>query len=185
VKTGFPLLVAVFLVLGVGGGAAFGGGVLYGRNSRTAKVTPPAAAGGAAALAAAGNAGAGAGGATTGGTPAAGGRGGLGGTAGAVDSLNGNVLMVRTQTGTTSTVNLTASTRILATLDATRDDLKPGTNVTVIGQADQSGTINATAVTITPSSINGGIAGTPGAAGQGTPGIRSGRSATPAAGATP
>ncbi|HEY8837571.1 MAG TPA: hypothetical protein VIO16_07825, partial [Dehalococcoidia bacterium] len=130
-------------------------------------------------------AGPGAGGATTGGTPAAGGRGGLGGTAGAVDSLNGNVLTVRTQTGTTSTVNLTASTRILATLDATRDDLKPGANVTVIGQADQSGTINATAVTITPSGINGGIAGTPGAAGQGTPGIRSGRSATPAAGATP
>jgi hypothetical protein len=109
----------------------------------------------------------------------------LGGTAGAVDSLNGNVLTVRTQTGTTSTVNLTASTRILSTLDATRNDLKPGTNVTVIGQADQSGTINATAVTITPSGINGGIAGTPGAAGQGTPGARGGRSATPAAGATP
>ena len=176
-KTGFPLLVAVFLVLGVGGGTAFGGGVLYGRNSPPkAKVTPPAAAG---------NAGAGAGGATTGGTPAAGGRGGSGGTAGAVDSLNGNVLTVRTQTGTTSTVNLTASTRILTTLDATRDDLKPGTNVTVIGQADQSGTINAAAVTITPSGINGGIAGTPGATGQGTPGTRSGRSATPAAGATP
>ncbi len=181
-KAGFPLLVVIFLVVGVGGGAAFGGGVLYGRNSA------PQAKSAATSAPAPGSANPVAQGVTATGTPAAGGqaqRGSIGGTAGAIDSLSGNTLTVRTQQGTLTTVNLTADTRLLMTGVATRDDLKTGTTVTVIGgQPDSNGVITANSVTITPPGLNPlaqGTASAGGAGGQrgGSPGPRGTPTRTP------
>ncbi len=174
-RAGFGLLVVIFLLIGVGGGAAFGGGVLYGRNTapkaKAAATTAPAAPGSAAALAQ------GVAGAV--GTPGAGGRGqgGGGGTAGSIDTVSGNTLTVRTQQGATTTVNLSADTRILTTAAATRDDLKPGSTVTVLGQPDAGGAITATTITIVPSGL---VPAAQGGA-QGTPGGGRGQGARPAA----
>lgn len=178
-RAGFGLLVVLFLLIGVGGGAAFGGGVLYGRNTAPkakAALTTAAAAPGSAAPVSQNVAGGG-------GTPAAGGRGqggggGAGGTAGAIDSVSGSTLTVRTLQGASTTVTLSADTRILTTTAATRDDLKPGSTVTVLGQPDAAGAIAATSITIIPS----GLSSAPqGGGGQGTPGGQRGQGARPSA----
>jgi len=186
-KLSFPALVLTFLILGIGAGTAFGGGVLYGRN------TAPVRAAAATAAAAGGQTQALSGGAS--GTPSAGGQrgsvgAGSGGTAGAVDSISGNTLNVRTQVGTLVAVSLAPDTRVITTTQGTVADLKPGTLVTVIGQPDSSGAIPATAISINTTGINplgpaaaAGGAGGQGASGGGTPrgGGAPGGRATPAA----
>jgi hypothetical protein len=140
VRGGFSLLVLVALIIGVAGGVAFGGGVLYGRTTAlTPKATAVVAARPAATpTSAPGGAGGGRGG------------GGGGGLQGAIDSVNGNTLAVRTQQGTLTKVNLGSTTRINTTAPASSVDLKPGTIVTIAGQPDDAGTIGATEITITP-----------------------------------
>ncbi|MHB8577952.1 MAG: hypothetical protein ACYDCQ_21790 [Dehalococcoidia bacterium] len=146
-KMTFPVLALLVLLVGAGGGIAFGGGVLYGRGSApqskaatsAAAVVPAGAAPSALAV-------------VRGGTPGAGGAGrgggGGGGTGGAVDSISGTTLTVRTQQGTLQTVNLMPDTRVLATTSVATSDLKPGTPVLVIGQPDANGAINATTITL-------------------------------------
>ncbi len=181
-RAGFPLLVVIFLIIGVGGGVAFGGGVVYGRNSapqsKAASTSAPAAGSANPVTQAV------VGGGSPGTAGTQGQRGNIGGTAGAIDSLSGNTLTVRTQQGTLTTVNLTADTRLLTTTVATRDDLKTGATVTVIGAPpDQNGVITANSVTITPPGLNPQAQGTASAGGQGGAGGQ--RGGTPAARRTP
>jgi hypothetical protein len=187
VKRGFPALVLGFLALGVLGGVAFGGGVLYGRSnapvSKATAVAAAPAAGSATALAAAGGrtpgpgAGGGAAGGAGGGGAAAAGGIGAGFTAGAISSINGNTLVLTTATGATTNVQLSPSTRVETTVAGTTADLKPGSVICVQGSND-AGVVTANTVSIAPScasllistAAGGGAGGQRGgAAGTGTP----------------
>jgi hypothetical protein len=157
VKVGFGALVLAFLVLGVLGGVAFGGGVLYGRQTApqpkvTAAAAPAAGVGGATGL-----------GAAAGASPAAGGRGGAGGgggagglgagnfTAGAVDSINGDTIVLRTATGTTQNVQLNPATKVETTVSGSTSDLKPGAVVCIQGTPNDSGQLTALTIDVAPS----------------------------------
>lgn len=78
----------------------------------------------------------------------AGGRGFFGGgVVGQVKSVEGDVLTISTPQSVV-TVNLSASTRIAKTSEATPQDLQTGAQVMVSGQRDNNGNINATQVLI-------------------------------------
>jgi len=210
VRSRFSSLIFAVLIAGIAVGAAFGGGILYGRNTapvpKTASAAAaPAAAGGgaagggaAAAAAAGGGAGAAGGfggaGARAAGTPGAGsfggGRGGGGGLIGAISKVSGNTIDVTTAQGTVVPVQIAPDTRILTSAEGTLADLKPGVIVTVVGQADATGTVPAMVVQIQPIGPGQPGAGTPRAGaggGQGAGGGRGGQGgrATPAPTATP
>ena len=194
-KAGFPALVLGFLALGVLGGIAFGGGVLYGRQSAPAAKAATAAAAPVAA------------GATGAGTPAAGGgRGGGGGnggagggafnpanfSAGAIDSINGSTVVIRTAAGITSNVLLTPATRVETTVQGASSDLKAGSVVCIQGTPNEAGVLTATTIDIAPTCATltitgGGNTGSAGAgaagggarpSGSGTPGARASATAT-------
>jgi hypothetical protein len=154
VRVGFPALVLAFLLLGLGGGVAFGGGVLYGRNTapqpKATATAAAAAAGGATPVNAVGG-GAGAGGGAGqagggGGGGAAAARGGA--TAGTIDSVNGTALAVRTLTGAMQTVNVSQDTKIVTGNSGGQSDLKSGMAVQVTGQPNQDGSIDANFVLV-------------------------------------
>ena len=178
-KTGFGTFIIAVLVVGVFVGAAFAGGVLYGRNTApTPKTTTSASAagaggGGAAAAAAAGGGGAtggggaggggggGGGGAAAAGTPGAGPRGAAAaagqasgqtgnGVVGAIESVSGNTVTVRNAQGVAVPVNVTSDTRVLTSQQGAVADLKPGQIVTVVGAPDSSGNLAATGIQIQP-----------------------------------
>lgn len=192
VRPRFTNLIIAVLIAGVAVGAAFGGGILYGRNTaptpKTASAAPSTggtAAGGAGAAAA----GAGGGGARAAGTPAAGGRGGsggFGGLIGAISKVSGNTIDVTTAQGTVVPVQIAPDTRILTSTEGTVADLKPGLIVTVVGQADATGTVPASAIQIQPIGPGQPGPGQPGAtpragAGQGGQGNRGGQGGRPTA----
>lgn len=72
---------------------------------------------------------------------------GMGGTMGEVKSIKGNVLTISTAQDVT-TVNLTEDTMIVKSVEGTADDLQTGMRVTVTGETDKDGKINASQVTI-------------------------------------
>lgn len=173
----FRWLLLTTAVFGLGLGLAFGGGVLYGRN--TAKAAPAAAvvtvpAGGGAAFGGggAGAAGtAGAGGAQAGGQGGGQQRGGAGGglTAGVIEKIEGNTITLRTQQGSAS-VAFTSDTTVRQTVGAQAADLKTGQTVTVTGAAGSDGKVNAQSITIAPAGAGtGGQGGGPGGQGGAAP----------------
>ncbi|MFN8558931.1 MAG: hypothetical protein U0531_16860 [Dehalococcoidia bacterium] len=144
----FGTLMAATLVFGLGLGAAFGGGVFYGRRTATPPPTPaPATASG---IPGGGFPGAGA----TGG--AAAGAGGAGGapTVGVIDKIEGSKVTLRTQSGM-ATINLAADTQIRQQTPAQTTDLKAGQSVTVTGAAGADGAIQARSLTINPAGQGG------------------------------
>ena len=148
----FKFLLIGIIVLGLGVGAAFGAGTAYGRGSAPKAATSAATASqgrtgqsttdstGAAAFAAAG------------GRPAA---------FGTVESVSGNSIAVKTQSGTT-TVKTDDKTTIRKTVTGTLDDLTAGTSVVVTGDAGADGSVTATSISINPETMQlrqGGQAG--------------------------
>jgi|SRR5579875_483042 len=177
-KIGFgPLLIAA-LVAGLIGGIAFGGGVLYGRITAPQPVQAQTASSSAtrAGTTTANNA-------AAAGTPSVGrGRGagggsfpgGAGGNAlqGAIASVNGSTLTIRTAQGVEQQVQITPQTQISMLQPAGLADLIPGTVILAQGQANDNGPFVAGSITITAASPNA-------ARPSGTPGPRPARSAQP------
>jgi hypothetical protein len=75
---------------------------------------------------------------------------GMGGTMGEVKSIEGNVLTLSTAQNVT-TVTLSEDTKIVKSVEGTAGDLQAGVQVTVSGETDKDGNINASQITI----ING------------------------------
>lgn len=167
----FQVMVVFTAVLGLGVGAAFGGGVLYGRRhpvkaaTTTASAAPGGATAGAGGAAAAG--GAGGAGAAAGGGGFAGGGGAP--TTGVVEEVVGDTVSVRGQGGGIVPVKLVADTQIRQLASALPSDIKPGLNVIVQGQPDTDGKVAARSVQITGPATQGGGAPGGGRAG-GSPG---------------
>jgi hypothetical protein len=164
------MILGAVLALGLGTGVAFGGGVLYGRNTAPQQKTASASGGSATAAGGAAAAPGGAGGTgAAGGTPGAGQQArGAAPIAGAIESVSGSTLNVRTVQGASVPVAFSNDTRMTSTQSATISDLKPGSVVVVTGQTDANGTVNATAITIQSSTPPGITPGSPGA----SPGAR-------------
>lgn len=124
----FQLLVIITALLGLGIGVAFAGGSYYGRRSAPESETglPPAAAAPSVATGAP--------------TPDR--------TTGVVESMDADVVVVRTEPGDSVTVKLQPDTQVLRHVTATRADLRLGQIVTVMGQPGSDGTIVARSVQI-------------------------------------
>jgi hypothetical protein len=123
----------------------------------------------AARFAAGGAAGAGAGAGTgTAGANGAGGAQGAGGfagragggfTTGTVKLVKGTALYITTTDGNTVKVTVPAATAVTKTVTAKLASLKPGENVTAIGQAGSDGVITAQRVTVGAAGFGGGFGG--------------------------
>src|SRR3990172_8497827 len=147
----FKCLFIGVIVLGVGIGAAFGAGTVYGRSSapqaasnNVASTTNPAAA-----------TGAGGQGAFSMGQGAQAGR---PVTTGAIDTVTENSFTVKTSSGTT-TVKIDDKTVIRKTVTGTPQDLTPGETVTVMGAAGSDGTVSATSIALGEGTVRSGQAG--------------------------
>lgn len=139
-KNSHYAIIAVLLVL-VGGGA-FYGGMQYQKSQ-----APSFARGGAAG---AFQRGAGAGGAA-GGAGAARFQGGAGGnTSGSIVSMDDKSITLKLRDGGSKVVYFSASTTVGKIDNGTKDDLKAGDNVMVLGSANQDGSLTATMVQIRP-----------------------------------
>lgn len=149
------VLVAAIVLMG-----GFYGGFKLGQNraaaSVTASPTPAVNLGGL-------RGGAGAGGGLAA-SPGAGGAGGAGGGAGGaggagrgvqgtITAVGANTITVHTTTGDVN-VNLAPSTTINKTQTGQVSDLQKNLTVTVQGQRDSSGTVQATTITILPAGAN-------------------------------
>jgi hypothetical protein len=183
----FGVLLTLTAVFGIGVGLAFGGGVLYGRN--TAKAAPaPAVITPTGGGQQGGGAGAGGGtGQAGGGQQGQGQAAGAGAVVGAIEKVEGNVLTVRTQQGA-ATVNFTAETDVRQSVPAQAADLQAGEFVTAQGTRGADGAIQARTLTIGPAPAAGGGQGGRGQGqGQGTPAAQGSPAAqgTPAVSATP
>ena len=131
-------IIAAFLVaLAAVGGGAFYGGTVYAKS----KVDPRAAGRGAAAFA---------GGAFAGRNGAGAQRGAGGFTAGEVLSKDATSLTLKLADGGSKNVFLSASTTVSMTAAGSLDDVKPGTNVSVTGAANQDGSVTASTIQIRP-----------------------------------
>jgi hypothetical protein len=126
------LTVTLIVVIGLLGG--FYGGFKYGQGH-----PPPSSTTNTAALAGAGAGGGGRGG----------GGGGFGGNAitGQITAAGNGTITLHEANGTDVQVNV-SSARITKTTQGTAADLTQNTQVTVVGSADSTGTVNATVVTI-------------------------------------
>jgi hypothetical protein len=147
------LTVTLIVVIGLLGG--FYGGFKYGQNH------PPPSTNSTGTAALAGAAGGGAGAGNGGGR----GGGGFGGNAisGQVTAVgNGTITVHNSASGQDVQVNV-SSARITKTSQGSSGDLTQNTQVSVVGSADSSGTVNATVVSI------GGGGGRFGAGGQPSP----------------
>lgn len=168
------LLIGV-AVFGLGWGASFAAGTAWGRRS----VAPPVQAqvipagqfgapGGAAVTAP------GAGGGAAQGAPAGGQAGqARGATAGTVERVEGQTLVVAGPGGQQTRVTLTGATQISKQASGTPEDLAPGTRVAVVpqGQPAGDGTVTAASVSILPEGApQPGQGGQAGQGGQGAPG---------------
>jgi hypothetical protein len=144
-RMGWIIGLIVFIV-GVGGGAFYGGTVYAATQTSNARTQFLNSRGG--------GAGGGAGGGGAGGPG--------GGVQGTVKSINGNTLQISTAQNVT-TVTLSASTTIRKTLTGTTADLQPGVQVTIRGQADSSGAVTANSIQIVPAGSGPGQGSGPGA----------------------
>ncbi len=70
-----------------------------------------------------------------------------GGTMGEVKSIEGNTLTLSTAENVTI-VTLSENTKIVKSVEGTADDLQAGMRVTVTGETDKDGNINASQITI-------------------------------------
>lgn len=77
------------------------------------------------------------------------GAGNFGGARGTIKSVNGDTVIVNGPQGPV-TVHLSAEARIFKSVEGSRDDLKTGESVTITGQRNPDGSINATAVILQP-----------------------------------
>ncbi len=170
-KNTFTALLVGVAALGLGLGLAFGGGVLYGRETADPPKAPAVVTTAAGGGAASGLTSSGAGGLRTG----AG-----GGIAGVVEKVEGNTVTIRTQQGTTN-VLLAADTELRQTAGAQVTDLKAGQTITVTGAGNADGTYQARTVTIAPAGGGGQGQGSggPAAGATGTPGARRAGNASP------
>jgi hypothetical protein len=131
--------IALVVVIGVMGG--FYAGWKYSQTHLSA--TP------AAATSAAGNGGAAAAAGATGGGTAAGGNAAAGAISGPITAVGSGTLTIHDRTTNKDVkVAYSPTVRIVKSAQGTTTDLAPNTTVSVIGQADASGTIQATAITI-------------------------------------
>ncbi|MGD9894159.1 MAG: DUF5666 domain-containing protein [Dehalococcoidia bacterium] len=137
-KPTFQILVVVVAVVGLTTGAAFAGGVLYGRESTPASDPAQAQAATAGAGGVTRIAGAGQGG---GGQPGA-------ATIGVIEQVDGQTMTVKKQDGTSVSVSLQPDTQVMQNTPAAVTDLQPGMPVTVAGQPGSAGTIAARSVQI-------------------------------------
>ena len=134
--------VAVVLLL------VFNLGVRLGHGSKPKAAAPAGGAAGA------GAAGAGAGAGTGAGAGAAGGEGAAKpAAAGTVKVIDGNSIYVNQADGTTKRVEAGESTRFTRTEPATLRDVQPGDRVTVEGSVAPDGSVNATRVTDSASTL--------------------------------
>ena len=84
------------------------------------------------------------------GTQSSGGFFGRGGTMGTVEKIEGNVLTLNTMQGTTVQVLISDSTTVQKMAEGSLDDISSGDNVTVSGERNEDGSIDATNIFITP-----------------------------------
>ena len=167
---GFSRLLVALCVVGLGFGAVFGAGVVYGRGQRPAAAIAAAPATPGAAGAAAAATGAGSGG--QGGFGGAGAAGGAGAPAvnGVIDSATPTSIVVRQASGTAVTIAVNAQTVVRKNEVGTAQDLSAGTQVIVAPDA----AMVATSVLIVAAGGSGGAGpgagGRTGAGSSGTPG---------------
>jgi hypothetical protein len=121
---------ALALVAAIGIGVV--GGVVIGQNTASASDARGSGAQGAFGDAA-------------GDAPAGGGMGGL--TAGTVTAVDGSTVTLELDDGSTVTVTTTDDTTVTTSDEATVADLAEGDTLTVVGEADDDGTVEATAIT--------------------------------------
>ena len=136
------LTVTLIVVIGLLGG--FYGGFKYGQNH------PPPSSNSTTNTASVAGAGGGGGGGDRGGAGAGGGFGGNAIT-GRITAVGNGTITLHETNGTDLQVNV-SSARISKTSQGTSADLTPSTQVTVLGSADSTGTVNATVI-----SIGGGV----------------------------
>jgi hypothetical protein len=127
-------------------------GVRMGHASRPKAATPAGGAGAAGAGAGAGAKGAG-GGAVGGAGAAAGDAGVKPATTGTVKVIDGNAVYVSQPDGTTKKVVTNDSTRFTRTAPSTLRDVQPGDKVSVEGTPSPDGTVNATRVSDSASTL--------------------------------
>jgi Domain of unknown function (DUF5666) len=77
--------------------------------------------------------------------------GGLRGTAGTIDRVEGNTVYVKMPNGTEVKVSTTDSTRVEVSQEGKLTDLKPGTSVVVQGQRSEDNAVQAQTITTRPS----------------------------------
>ncbi|WP_051914091.1 DUF5666 domain-containing protein [Thermorudis peleae] len=202
----FTQVLAVVIILGLGIGAAFAAGSVYGRNTAAKNVQPVViGAGGTGGVAAASGTADAAGGTGSGsgsGRQGFGGGGFGGAISGTVSAVNGQQLTLTLANGQQLTVALTADTHIGTVSQASQSALTSGAEVLVTGTRGSDGTLTASAVIVVPSgflptpaagSTSGAGASGAGTSGAGTSGAgagtggagRAGGQATPGASGRP
>lgn len=149
-KLNFLGLLALVIIVGAAVGGSYGAGFVAGKGSAPAAVAAPAttqtqsqAASGATDMTEAMRA--------SGGTAA--GRGVLG----TVEKIEGNILTITAATGGSTQVTIGQDTPLQKTAAASRDELKPGVRVMVVGQPGTGGSLVASSIQVLPAD-----AGTPG-----------------------
>ena len=86
--------------------------------------------------------------------------GGMGGfTSGTVTGIEGDVVTLELEDGSTVTITATDDTTVTTTDDATVSDLAEGDSLTVMGEADADGNVAATSITEGASGFGGGMGG--------------------------
>ncbi len=79
------------------------------------------------------------------------------GTMGTVESVEGSVVTLKAQGGTTVIVNVSDSTSIQKTVEGSLSDIATGNSITVSGNKNTDGSIDATSITITSGTSFGGL----------------------------
>jgi hypothetical protein len=157
-RRAFTWLIVFVAVLGLGIGASYAAGVVYGRRTAPAPTATPSAAAQAGATGGQqgqGAAGTGSGGGQGGRQGAGAGTGAGAGAAGGplvatVSSVEGNTLKVMANGGTETTVTLGDSTKIGMVGSSDSGALSPGASVLLMGQRGQDGSFTPTSVIVLP-----------------------------------
>lgn len=155
-KLNFLGLLALVIIVGAAVGGSYGAGFVAGKGSAPAAVAAPATAQTQSQAQAQSQAASGATDMTeamraSGGTAA--GRGVLG----TVEKIEGNILTITAATGGSTQVTIGQDTPLQKTAAASRDELKPGVRVMVVGQPGTGGSLVASSIQVLPAD-----AGTPG-----------------------
>ena len=135
------IVVTLVVLVGIIGGALFGG-ISIGKNQSSSTTTTQQFAGGT------GQFPSGMGGGTM--NASAGGFGMGGGTMGTVSGISGNVITLTTTNGSVVQVSTNSSTKIqeMTTTAISLSDITVGENISVTGRRSQSGSVNAISIII-------------------------------------